>query len=239
VRQASGLGGPARPLPTAWLRGTAPIHAEWDAIREIWGDDGRGFGILPLPGDRTHFFCEAPPEEEWRYLLIHPAALAAWVDGWAPWGEDVLRLVRSVPDWSALHYSRPGLVTLRRWHRGRVFLIGDAAHAMPPDLGQGANAAMVDAVVLIPLLARALRGDSGLEAAGAGYEAIRRPHMMRTQVAARGLSLVAHLRARMPRDLGRDLIAWNTRMRTPLFREAATLFIGLNPAEEAFLTISA
>jgi 2-polyprenyl-6-methoxyphenol hydroxylase-like FAD-dependent oxidoreductase len=236
VRQASGLGGPARPLPTAWLRGTTPVRSESDAVREIWGDDGRGFGILPLPGDRTHFVCEAPPEEEWRRLLELPEALDVWRRSWAPWGEDVLRLVRGVPDWSALHYGRPGLVTLRRWHRGRVFLVGDAAHAMPPDLGQGANAAMVDAVVFVPLLARALRGDGDLEAAGVRYEAIRRPHIRKTQVAARSLSLASHLRSRLPRDLGRDLIAWNARMRTPLFREAAAIFIGLNPVEEPYLT---
>jgi 2-polyprenyl-6-methoxyphenol hydroxylase-like FAD-dependent oxidoreductase len=237
VRQASELGGSARPLPTSWLRGTTPVRTESNTIREIWGDDGRGFGILPLPGDSTHFFCEAPPEEEWQHLLAHPAALGIWVSGWEPWGEDVLRLVRSVPDWSALHYGRPGLVTLRRWHRERVFLIGDAAHAMPPDLGQGANAAMVDAVVLLSLLARVLRGDSDLETAGTTYETVRRSHITKTQVAARGLSLAAHLRLRLPRDLGRDLIAWNARMRTPLFREATTIFIGLNPAEEGFLLV--
>ena len=36
-------------------------------------------------------------------------------------------------------------VRVESWHEGPVFLIGDAAHAMTPNLGQGANSAMVDA----------------------------------------------------------------------------------------------
>jgi 2-polyprenyl-6-methoxyphenol hydroxylase-like FAD-dependent oxidoreductase len=46
-------------------------------------------------------------------------------------------------------YDRP---PLRRWSHGRVTLLGDAAHPMTPDLGQGACQALEDAAVLTPLL---------------------------------------------------------------------------------------
>lgn len=62
---------------------------------------------------------------------------------------------------------------------GRVALLGDAAHAMSPDRGQGAGQGIEDAVVL----AAALAGEPSVEAAFRRYDAERRP---RTQATARG-----------------------------------------------------
>jgi len=39
-------------------------------------------------------------------------------------------------------------VSLPRWHRGRLVLLGDAAHALSPQLGKGANLALMDAAAL-------------------------------------------------------------------------------------------
>ena len=58
---------------------------------------------------------------------------------------------------------------LRQWSVGRATLVGDAAHAMTPNLGQGACQAIEDAVVL----ARALRGASDVPAALRDYAARR------------------------------------------------------------------
>ena len=62
-------------------------------------------------------------------------------------------------------------VDCERWHDGALVLVGDAAHAMAPNLGQGANSALVDAAVLLDELRRA----ADLPAALAAYEARRRP----------------------------------------------------------------
>ena len=51
------------------------------------------------------------------------------------------------------------------WHRGRVVLIGDAAHACPPTLAQGAAQALEDAAVLTELLLSSAALDDGLWAA--------------------------------------------------------------------------
>ncbi|PRX48980.1 FAD binding domain-containing protein [Prauserella shujinwangii] len=64
---------------------------------------------------------------------------------------------------------------LPRWHRGRMLVIGDAAHAPTPTSGQGASLSVEDAVVL----ARCLRGHAGHEAAFAEFEATRRPRVER------------------------------------------------------------
>jgi salicylate hydroxylase len=64
-----------------------------------------------------------------------------------------------------------------RWSRGRITLLGDAAHAMLATFGQGANMAFEDAYVL----AQWLKAEDDPVAALAGYEAARKPRASRVQ----------------------------------------------------------
>jgi len=63
------------------------------------------------------------------------------------------------------------------WVRGRVALLGDAAHALTPNMGQGAGMAMEDAAVLAAELAAASRGGAAVPVALAAYAARRRPRV--------------------------------------------------------------
>jgi len=93
---------------------------------------------------------------------------------------------------------------LSHWGRGRVTLLGDAAHPMLPFLSQGAASAIEDGYVLARELARAPL-DAG--AALAAYEAERRPRTARIQLAARAQGEVFHLHspwARFKRALRLD-----------------------------------
>ena len=60
-----------------------------------------------------------------------------------------------------------------RWRRGKAVLLGDAAHAMSPQLGQGVNMALLDALALRD----ALRAGEDVPAALAHYETVRRDHV--------------------------------------------------------------
>jgi 2-polyprenyl-6-methoxyphenol hydroxylase-like FAD-dependent oxidoreductase len=92
-------------------------------------------------------------------------------------------------------------VRCRTWVAGRTVLLGDAAHAMAPNLGQGANSAMVDAAVLAAEIDR----QSSVDGALAAYDARRRPAVTRLQSIADTLASLSGVRGRAP-ALVRDLV---------------------------------
>lgn len=73
----------------------------------------------------------------------------------------------------AIHAAAIEEVVLDNWSRGRALLVGDAAHAMSPNMAQGAAMAAEDAIVL----AECLSEQSGMETALSAYEARRRPRI--------------------------------------------------------------
>ncbi|MDO8189312.1 NAD(P)/FAD-dependent oxidoreductase [Conexibacter sp. CPCC 205706] len=91
------------------------------------------------------------------YLLLaaraHDAAATARPLDGAVWAESfplLAPLLRELPP--APHADRYEAVEVEAWSRGRVALVGDAAHAMPPTIGQGAGTAMTNALALAAAL---------------------------------------------------------------------------------------
>jgi 2-polyprenyl-6-methoxyphenol hydroxylase-like FAD-dependent oxidoreductase len=97
-----------------------------------------------------------------------------------------------------LYYSPVEEVRCERWSRGRLVLVGDAAHATGPVWAQGAAMALEDCLVLADLLAA--RDDwTGV---GAEFERRRRPRVAHVQAATDKMSRVAGLPGRL-----RDMVA--------------------------------
>jgi len=180
VRDALGFHVRRRAIGEAYLRLVSGRAAEPSKVGEFWGRDARRLGIFPLSRGRTYLFCSVPIGE-WDSIRDH--RLEAWISSWNDFGTHATALLEEV-DWTGAVYDELTDLRVASWHRGAVFLIGDAAHAMTPNLGQGANSAMVDGVVLIRLLAAARKEPDALARVGARYEAIRRPFVTRLQNAA-------------------------------------------------------
>jgi hypothetical protein len=146
--------------------GWCPAARRAPQVGEFWGRDARRLGIFPLSRGRTYLFCSVPIGE-WDSIRDH--RLEAWISSWNDFGTHATALLEEV-DWTGAVYDELTDLRVASWHRGAVFLIGDAAHAMTPNLGQGANSAMVDGVVLIRLLAAARKEPDALARVGARYE---------------------------------------------------------------------
>jgi 2-polyprenyl-6-methoxyphenol hydroxylase-like FAD-dependent oxidoreductase len=229
-RQALGAPFRRRSLGLAALRGVVRVRTADDTVREIWGRDGRIFGICPLPGDATYFFCTLPTGQ-WPSILN--GRLAEWVAGWEPFGPDVMALVRAVPDWSQVNHAELEEVLLPYWCRAPLFMVGDAAHAMAPNLGQGANCAMVDSLVLVQMLARAFETGQPLAEVGRAYDGLRRPFVTQIQSAARQMEGISRLSS-APARLVRSALVRLSNQWSWVKRRALTLAVGHNPAEEEF-----
>ena len=190
-------------IPTAAVSGSSPS-----------ADNGQWLGphgtivLYPLRGEELinvvcHYDDDGYRHESW----ITECSREEVLERYAGWHESLLRLFAAGNTWYkwALYDRDP----IPRWTRGRVTLLGDAAHPMLPYLGQGACQALEDGAVLATALtAEAADPLTGL----ARYERTRRPRASRVVLTARERGLSNHLAspwATMRRDL---LIAMRRRL---------------------------
>jgi 2-polyprenyl-6-methoxyphenol hydroxylase-like FAD-dependent oxidoreductase len=96
-------------------------------------------------------------------------------DAWERWFPHLARLIDRFGEQG--RYDRFDLIKLRRWSAGRVALVGDAAHAQPPNIGQGGGCAMMNALSLAVHLER----HADVPAALAAWEKAERPITEHTQ----------------------------------------------------------
>jgi salicylate hydroxylase len=222
-----------RRVGRAYLRGVADIGWRQPRIQELWYPDGRIFGMAPLPGDRTYFYCTAPLGR-WSQTLH--GGLGQWIGSWAGCHPKPQAILGAVGDWSRVNYDEPVEVQAGRWYRVPVFLVGDAAHAMTPYLGQGANSALVDALVLCRLLAQALQAHGDLAAVGRRYQAVRGRFVHSLQVGSRRQGDLATLR-RAPARWLRDHLLPMLGRASWLERRSALVTAGFNGAEQEWLSL--
>jgi FAD-dependent urate hydroxylase len=151
---------------------------------EVWWVANPASATEPTPAELA-----AITQDEWRSRLIElfrrdrgPAV-------------DIITATEEIfSGWNTYDVPR-----VARWHRDRMIVIGDAAHATAPSIGQGAAMAIEDTVVL----ARCLRDSPSVESAFAAYERLRRERVERVVEQGNrtgGWKALGPL-ARVPRDV--------------------------------------
>jgi 2-polyprenyl-6-methoxyphenol hydroxylase-like FAD-dependent oxidoreductase len=155
---------------TTWRLLTGPATGEVP-MAESWGH-GTVFGVMPMAGGQVYCYAAAPAVAGAR--ARNGDELAELVRLFGTWHEPIPRLLAMAAPHDVLRHDVAELAApLRSFHRGRVALLGDAAHPMTPNLGQGACQALEDAVVLSRLTAAA--EPDAVPAMLARYTAARRP----------------------------------------------------------------
>lgn len=171
---------PARPLAygALWALLDWPDGGALDpeALEQRYRAASRMAGVLPVGRSAP----EAPPKATFFWSL-RGADHGDWLARpLAEWKHEVLALwpecaalLEQITDHRQLIFARYLHRTLRRPFSGRVVHMGDSYHATSPQLGQGANMALLDAMAL----AAALRGGADVPSALARYAALRRWHV--------------------------------------------------------------
>lgn len=176
---------------TCW-RWTGRVPGGVTRLVEMWGA-GRRVGVVPLVGENVYaFFVANAPQGT---PLDPTRRRAGYVrNEFEAFGGDVPRVLTALGDDAAelLHHDIEEVLQ-SPWVHGRVALVGDAAHAMTPNLGQGAAMAIEDTIVL----ARELASRADTNAALREYEAKRRPRVGDIQKRSRSFGAVAQWQSPM------------------------------------------
>ncbi len=149
---ADGVGSAVRGAVAAGVVPRAAGYGVWRGVAETGAETprrateaagrGRRFGMVPMKGGRTYWFA-ALDDGDGREDLA---------EVFAGWHRPIADVLAATPAGERSYLPLQDLPPLPRWHRGEIGLIGDAAHATTPNLGQGAAQALEDVAALAPLL---------------------------------------------------------------------------------------
>lgn len=151
---------------------------------ETW-DKGARFGMVQIDSRNAYWYAGLNDCPRGTLDMARPALL----ERFGRWHAPIREALSFAPESKAVRteiYDRP---VPERWHRGRVVLLGDAAHAMTPDLGQGACTAIEDALAL----ADSMAGSRDLGRSLARYQRARRARCARVSARSRRVSRLCQL----------------------------------------------
>jgi 2-polyprenyl-6-methoxyphenol hydroxylase-like FAD-dependent oxidoreductase len=172
IRDALGLVAKRRALPDGCIRLLIPKMDATEATDgrtiEYWSGNRR---FLYNPCSDTHLYLALTMLHEDAAARAVPVDQALWNRSFP----HLAPLIARIGD--IARYDRFEYIRLKRWSAGRVAVIGDAAHAIPPNIGQGAGCAMMNALALGVYLERS----TDIPAALAAWEAAERPLTNHTQ----------------------------------------------------------
>lgn len=140
----------------AIMRAVLPRHPGSADPKIMFAGAGQMFGIVPVSGDSVYLIAGFAEPEQKRYDrdTLHTLLQSKFrpvFGGLAPWYLDRITGADQVTYTSIELVDQPP-----PWHHGRMIFIGDAVHASPPYLAQGAAMAIEDAIVLAELISAGL-----------------------------------------------------------------------------------
>jgi salicylate hydroxylase len=154
---------------------------------QFWAGPGGHLLHYSIDGGRTINFLAVVRAPEWtNEAWMEECAVGDAVEAFAGWHPAVTEMVGATD--VGARWALHDLAPLERWHTDRVVLMGDAAHAMVPHQGQGANQTIEDAIVLADCLAA-----DDLAAALRRYAERRRKRTARVQRWSRRVADLMHL----------------------------------------------
>ncbi|MBY5361127.1 monooxygenase [Rhizobium leguminosarum] len=140
---------------TCWRAISPGIPAGFDPTRlsESWGAAGKRIGLAAIPGERIYWFacCGARRIKDPDLAKIGLTELQGM---FAEFHDPVPEVLASTSSDTVIWTDIEDLDPMPSFTHGRIVLLGDAAHAVTPDLGQGAGLSIEDAAVLASLLGR-------------------------------------------------------------------------------------
>jgi 2-polyprenyl-6-methoxyphenol hydroxylase-like FAD-dependent oxidoreductase len=157
---------------TCW-RGVVEYPIEkWPSghAAEVWGR-GMRFGITRIGHGRVYWWATRNARPNGRDGDVHKELLSYFRGWWEP----VTDLLRHTPPSQIIRSDINDRPPTHAWGKGRITLLGDAAHATTPNLGQGGCMAIEDGVILARHIARAHRGIVDVTSALRAYEEERYP----------------------------------------------------------------
>jgi 2-polyprenyl-6-methoxyphenol hydroxylase-like FAD-dependent oxidoreductase len=174
---------PAYSGHSVWQGATTRPVFHPEASGNTWGR-GHQFGRMPLAGGRVGWYAVANTPAGSRYPDEHAEVLRRF----GSWHDPIPEIIAATE--VVLHHDSNELRTpLSTFVQGRVALLGDAAHPMTSDIGQGACQAIEDAVVLCANLQRS----DDLPTALRRYDEQRRPHTWKITEASHSMGKMTML----------------------------------------------
>ncbi len=169
-------------------------------VREIWGGRAR-FGFSAVAKDKVYWFA---PVTAVPHSPLPSSLKSALHDLYADFPSPIPQIIDHTPEAEIIRVDLNDFAPIDYWYSGRVVLIGDAAHAMTPNLGQGGAQAIEDGYAL----AQALTSSDSLETALRSFVQIRRAKVRRISSTAWRLGQLAHLTSPWGRRLRNRAMQW-------------------------------
>ncbi|GHO84767.1 FAD-dependent oxidoreductase [Dictyobacter formicarum] len=161
---------------TSW-RGIAEVDARYIPLgisSETWGV-GRRIGLIPLRNGRMYWFAAYTTPEGQGKDQSSAERKQEVQELFRGWHDPIEPILEATDRSRILRNDVYDIAPLAHWSQGRVVLVGDAAHAMSPNMGQGGCQAIEDA----PVLAQCIQASADIPTALHAYEARRKPRTSR------------------------------------------------------------